>query len=154
MSYTKTTWTNGATALSADNMNHIEGGIKDAHDALDNVYTKTEADAKYEGFIDTTDRTGWSEMIGVASQLPDDYSITATKNCFVSAQVKYGISGSSSSIHTVDISIDNKGIFDVYCDGNLDEYQYFLIPLKQGQTLKFTAVASRAIIGGYIWGME
>lgn len=34
MAYTKTTWVNGTTALSADNMNHIETGIKDAHDDI------------------------------------------------------------------------------------------------------------------------
>ena len=40
MSYTKTPWSNGATALSADNMNHIENGIKDAHDAIDVLETQ------------------------------------------------------------------------------------------------------------------
>lgn len=35
MAYTKTTWTNGSTALSAENMNHIETGIEDAHSVLD-----------------------------------------------------------------------------------------------------------------------
>lgn len=34
MAYEKTTWVNGATALSAENMNHIETGIEDAHTAL------------------------------------------------------------------------------------------------------------------------
>lgn len=34
MAYTKTIWINGEVALSDTNMNHIENGIKDAHDAL------------------------------------------------------------------------------------------------------------------------
>lgn len=34
MAYTKTVWVNGETALSDVNMNHIESGIKDAHDAI------------------------------------------------------------------------------------------------------------------------
>ena len=34
MSYTKTTWTDGATALSAQNMNHIENGIADVDSGL------------------------------------------------------------------------------------------------------------------------
>lgn len=34
MSYEKTVWSNGATALSAEHMNHIEQGIFDAHEAL------------------------------------------------------------------------------------------------------------------------
>lgn len=37
MSYTKTVWSNGATALSDTNMNHIEQGIYDAHVAIDAV---------------------------------------------------------------------------------------------------------------------
>lgn len=42
MAYTPTDWQNGETSLSARNMNHIEQGIKDAHDALANMYTKEE----------------------------------------------------------------------------------------------------------------
>ena len=42
MAYTKTLWTNGETALSDVNMNHIEQGIKDAHDFMaqlvDSIY--------------------------------------------------------------------------------------------------------------------
>lgn len=34
MAYTKTTWITGSTPLSATNMNHIEQGIKDAHDMI------------------------------------------------------------------------------------------------------------------------
>ena len=34
MAYTKTTWITGSTPLSATNMNHIETGIKDAHDLI------------------------------------------------------------------------------------------------------------------------
>ena len=34
MAYTKTTWITGSTPLSANNMNHIEQGIKDAHDMI------------------------------------------------------------------------------------------------------------------------
>lgn len=35
MSYNKTTWSNGATALSAENMNHIENGLQDVSDLVD-----------------------------------------------------------------------------------------------------------------------
>lgn len=35
MAYTKTVWENGETALSDVNMNHIEQGIKDAHDMIE-----------------------------------------------------------------------------------------------------------------------
>lgn len=37
MSYTKTEWQNNATALSADNMDHIEQGLFDAHQVLDGI---------------------------------------------------------------------------------------------------------------------
>lgn len=35
MAYTKTNWSNGETALSDVNFNHMETGIKDAHDLID-----------------------------------------------------------------------------------------------------------------------
>ena len=35
MAYVKTNWVNGSTALSDDNMNHIETGIKEVHDFMD-----------------------------------------------------------------------------------------------------------------------
>ncbi len=44
MAYTKTTWTNGTTALSAINMNHLETGIADAHTTLDGLGTAAHAD--------------------------------------------------------------------------------------------------------------
>lgn len=34
ISYTKTNWVNNVTKLNADNMNHIEDGIKNASDAI------------------------------------------------------------------------------------------------------------------------
>lgn len=37
MAYDKTVWTNGSTALSAEHMNHIENGIKEAHDFMDQL---------------------------------------------------------------------------------------------------------------------
>ena len=37
ISYTKTNWVNNVTKLNADNMNHIEDGIKNASDAINAV---------------------------------------------------------------------------------------------------------------------
>lgn len=37
MAYTKTTWSNGATALSAENFNHMEDGIETVSDDLDSL---------------------------------------------------------------------------------------------------------------------
>ena len=34
MAYTKTTWVDGITPLSAANFNHMETGIADAHDGI------------------------------------------------------------------------------------------------------------------------
>ena len=40
MAYSKTTWTNGSgNAINATNLNHIETGIDEAHDAIDNIST-------------------------------------------------------------------------------------------------------------------
>lgn len=37
MAYTKTTWVNGETPINADNLNHIEGGIKDNETSISNI---------------------------------------------------------------------------------------------------------------------
>lgn len=37
MAYTKTIWINGEVALSDTNLNHIETGIEDAHDSIDEL---------------------------------------------------------------------------------------------------------------------
>lgn len=37
MAYTKTTWVNGETPINADNLNHIEGGIKDNETSINNI---------------------------------------------------------------------------------------------------------------------
>jgi hypothetical protein len=44
MAYTKTVWVNGGTpAISETNLNKIETGIKDAHDAIDNIVVDTDS---------------------------------------------------------------------------------------------------------------
>jgi hypothetical protein len=40
MAYTKTTWVNGETPLNADNLNNIEGGIKDNETSIGNITGK------------------------------------------------------------------------------------------------------------------
>ena len=37
MAYTKTTWVNGETPINADNLNNIEGGIKDNETLISNI---------------------------------------------------------------------------------------------------------------------
>jgi hypothetical protein len=37
MAYTKTTWVNGETPINADNLNHIEGGIKNNETSIGNI---------------------------------------------------------------------------------------------------------------------
>ena len=73
MAYTKTTWTDGSTPLSADNMNHIEIGIKDNEDAIlsltSDVYTKDEVDAligvnSFDTPVDLLSGK-WSEITGM-----------------------------------------------------------------------------------------
>ena len=40
MAYTKKTWVSGETPLSAENMNHIEQGVADAHNDISSLNTK------------------------------------------------------------------------------------------------------------------
>lgn len=42
MAYTKKTWVSGETPLSAENMNHIEQGVADAHNDISSLNTKVE----------------------------------------------------------------------------------------------------------------
>ena len=39
MAYTKKTWVSGETPLSAENMNHIEQGVADAHNDISSLNT-------------------------------------------------------------------------------------------------------------------
>ena len=56
ISYTKTNWVNNVTKLNADNMNHIESGIKNASDAI-NVLNRDITDLQ-------TALIGVSDLIG------------------------------------------------------------------------------------------
>lgn len=56
ISYTKTNWVNNVTKLNADNMNHIENGIKNASDAI-NVLNRDITDLQ-------TALIGVSDLIG------------------------------------------------------------------------------------------
>ena len=50
INYTKVTWVNGAPpALSAENLNHMDGGIKAATDALDQMAIPEEVLAERQG---------------------------------------------------------------------------------------------------------
>lgn len=40
MAYTQKTWVSGETPLSAENMNHIEQGVADAHNDISSLNTK------------------------------------------------------------------------------------------------------------------
>lgn len=43
MAYTKKTWVSGETPCSSENFNHMEQGIADAHNKLDELNTKINA---------------------------------------------------------------------------------------------------------------
>lgn len=45
MAYTKKTWVSGETPLSAENMNHIEQGVADAHNDISSLNTKIQIDS-------------------------------------------------------------------------------------------------------------
>lgn len=44
MAYTKKTWVSGETPCSSENFNHMEQGIADAHNKLDELNTKINVD--------------------------------------------------------------------------------------------------------------
>lgn len=62
MAYTKTNWVTGEVALSADNFNHMEQGIYDAHEGL--------ADSLGEALanLDTTSKT----LVGAINEVHTD----------------------------------------------------------------------------------
>lgn len=78
MAYTKTTWTDDVTSLGPTNLNHMEQGIYDAHQAIDNVYTKSETDssAQVTSKINTA--------LGSYYPKTDTYSKTETDTKFYS----------------------------------------------------------------------
>lgn len=47
MAYTKKTWVSGETPLSAENMNHIEQGVADAHNDISSLNTKITSKIPY-----------------------------------------------------------------------------------------------------------
>ena len=161
MSYTKTNWVNGSTPLSADNMNHIETGIKDAHDDLatltsnvytkSEVYTKAESDAGDKKYIDPTNKTSYSQRIGTGSY-PGSYSITATSDCFVSVEASYPINA-DGLYELMYIILDGVTLFDVfvYRTSSRNAKVNYLIPVKSGQVLKFEHIASQVDVSGYIF---
>ena len=44
MAYTKKTWVKGSTPLSAENFNHMEQGIADAHSSIAQLNSDTASD--------------------------------------------------------------------------------------------------------------
>lgn len=47
MAYTKKTWVSGETPLSAENMNHIEQGVADAHNDISSLNTNLKTQYNY-----------------------------------------------------------------------------------------------------------
>ena len=54
MAYTKKTWVKGSTPLSAENFNHMEQGIADAHTEITQLNSELEFDSHSAGGIEIT----------------------------------------------------------------------------------------------------
>lgn len=76
MSYSRTTWSNGATALSAENMNNIEDGINEALDGFNNVYSKSEVYNKTETYSKTEVNTAIENVVD--TEIPKTVVITGS----------------------------------------------------------------------------
>ncbi len=69
INYTKVTWVNGAPpALSAQNLNHMDGGIKAATDALDQMAIPEEVLAERQAYRDESDPLFFKWQRGEATQ--------------------------------------------------------------------------------------
>ena len=63
MPYTKTVWVNGATALSAPNMNNIEDGVEDATSRLDALAAEKILTYQFTGNLDATYAGEWDFVL-------------------------------------------------------------------------------------------
>ena len=88
MAYEKTVWSNGATALSETNMNHIEQGIYDAHEFID-------------GLIDMIYPIG-SIFMSVSPANPGTYITGTTWTAWGSGRVPVGVDTSQTEFDTVE----------------------------------------------------
>ena len=81
MAYTKTTWVSGETALSADNMNHIENGIKNNNQILNSlIFIVTEDTFSPATALQAQHGTSYSTLKGdstarLAPLIPDGYRL-------------------------------------------------------------------------------
>ena len=99
MAYTKTNWSNGETALSDVNMNHIETGIKDAHDRIDEADELIEAIKTIGGeFILSLYPVG-SILMNTTGTNPGTY-LGGTWEAWGSGRVPVGVNTSDTSFDT------------------------------------------------------
>lgn len=118
MAYTKTNWVDGQTDVSADNMNHIENGIKDVQDRLGdntiyyqdgNFYirdkdgTKTKKLGSSEGTATTSQVLSGATFNSKYTSDSDDYSIGTMSDYSTNVQTVDTANNSSRDIVEYDI---------------------------------------------------
>lgn len=69
MAYTKTTWVDGSTALSAEHMNNIETGIEDAHIALADKVDKVEGKGLSTNDYTTEEKNKLASLSSVTTKI-------------------------------------------------------------------------------------
>lgn len=130
MSYTKTNWENKPsrkTPIDAENLNHMENGIAEAHEQLDNLpqWSKQEEKPKY-----TYDEVGADEQ-GVAEKLVDSHNNSKTSHNDIRGNLENleiykanSITSEQSSdyIHVTDST--NVKLIDMQLQGKTEQVQY------------------------------
>lgn len=87
MAYTKKTWVSGETPCSSENFNHMEQGIADAHNKLDELNTKIYSINPTKNFLRSSNQktSGTIEISMSADTGYIDFYLSSTKIIRVSA---------------------------------------------------------------------
>ena len=114
ISYTKTNWVNNVTKLNADNMNHIEDGIKNASDAINSVKL-------YAHHIKFDEGSYKYYIYAVSSYANPATSIGSITDLFGvwdpsrrGIVWRYGIDGGSVSKYHIDETTNGDGEYETY----------------------------------------
>ena len=77
MAYTKTVWVdNQEPSINATNLNHIETGIKDAHDAVATKLTAPSSGSNGQVLQKTASGTAWITLISVTDDNQGNVTMT------------------------------------------------------------------------------
>lgn len=160
--YSRTTWEEGVTSLSAQNMNNIEDGVEEAlatadsaltkadrnEDAIEQVYTKAQSDARYRTKSEIEKYNGsfgsWVDLLAnkwPSTQIPAvNYNYTAPSDGYVTVTRTVGASSSSTVrvyINATSTSTTGRPVIEATPDTGDDVSTLFV---KKGTSLFITAM--------------